>query len=96
MFDMLKSANRSPVMKVTIEIPDALLREARKLMAREGITVSALMERGLRRVLTEAKPSKKPSKKPFKLRDGRFEGNGLRPELRGASWAAIRALSYGE
>ena len=79
-------------MKVTIDIPDALLREARKLMAREGITVSALMERGLRRVLTEAKPSKKP----FKLRDGRFEGNGLHPELRGASWAAIRARSYGD
>lgn len=83
-------------MKVTIDIPDALSREARKFAAREGITLSALIERGLRRVLTKAKPFKEPSNKPFKIRDGRFEGNGLRPELRGASWAAIRALSYGD
>jgi hypothetical protein len=83
-------------MKVTIDIPDALSREARKFAAREGITLSALIERGLRRVLTKAKPFKELSNKPFKMRDGRFEGNGLRPELRGASWAAIRALSYGD
>jgi hypothetical protein len=81
-------------MKVTIDIPDTLLREARKLVAREGITLSTLIERGLRRVLTEAKPVKKRSKKPFKMRDGRFQGNGLRPELRDAPWSVIRALSY--
>ena len=79
-------------MKVTIDIPDALLREARKFAAREGITLSALIERDLRRVVPQAKRFKKP----FKLRDGRFKGNGLQPELRGASWAAIRALSYGD
>ena len=83
-------------MKVRIDIPDALLRETRKFAAREGITLSALIERGLRRVLAEAKPFKKTSKEPFRLRDGSFTGNGLRPELRGASWAAIRALSYGD
>jgi hypothetical protein len=81
---------------VTIDISDALSREARKFAAREGVTLSALIERGLRRVLTEAKPFKEPSKKPFKIRDGRFKGNGLRPELRGVSWTAIRALSYGD
>ena len=73
-------------MKVTIDIPDALWREARKLAARKGITLSALIERGLRRVITEARP--------FKMRDGRFKGNGLRPELRGAPWAVIRRLIY--
>jgi hypothetical protein len=83
-------------MKVTIDIPDALSREARKVAAREGITLSVLIERGLRRVLTEAQPFKGPSKKPFKMRDGSFGGNGLRPELRGVSWPAIRALSYGD
>jgi len=83
-------------MKLTIDIPDTLSREARKLAAREGITLSALIERGLRRVLTEAKPFKKAPKKPFKMRDGSVEGNGLRPELRGASWATIRALAYGD
>lgn len=79
-------------MKMTIDVSDALLREARKLAAREGITLSALIERGLRRVVPDAKPLKKS----FKMRDGRFKGNGLQPELRGASWAAIRALSYGD
>jgi len=83
-------------MKLIIDIPNALLREAGKLAAREGVTLSALIERGLRRVLTEAKSFKALSKKPFKMRDGSFKGNGLRPELRGASWAAIRALSYGD
>jgi len=79
-------------MKVIIDIPDALLCEARKFAAREGITLSALIERGLRRVLPEAKPLKEP----FKLRDGSFTGNGLRPELRDAPWTAIRALAYGD
>ena len=83
-------------MKATIDIPNALWREARKFAAREGVSLSALIERGPRRVLIEAKPFKEPSKKPFKMRDGSFEGNGLRPELRGVSWAAIRALSYGD
>jgi len=48
-------------MKVTIDIPDALWRDARKLAARQGITHSALIERGIRRVLSEAKPFKKLS-----------------------------------
>jgi len=83
-------------MKVTIDIPDALWRDARKLAARQGIKHSALMERGIRRVLSEAKPFKKLSEEPFKLRDGSFKGNGLRPELRDVPWSMIRALSYAD
>ncbi|MBV8752766.1 MAG: hypothetical protein JO328_07895 [Hyphomicrobiales bacterium] len=81
-------------MKVTIDIPDGLWRDAQKLAMREGVTPSALIERGIRRVLSEAKPFKKPSNQPFKLRDGSFKGNGLRPELRDAPWSVIRALAY--
>jgi hypothetical protein len=77
-------------MKVTIDIPDALLREARKFAAREGTTLSALIERALLRVVAQPKPSKKP----FKMRDGSVGGNGLRPELRDAPWSVIRALAY--
>lgn len=76
-------------MKTTVEISDSLMREARKVAAREGVTFRTLVERGLHRVVTESK-----QKKPFKLRSVTFKGNGLRPELRGAPWEKIRELIY--
>ena len=76
-------------MKTTIEISDPLLREARKLAEREGVTLRALVERGLRRVVTETKPSA-----PFKLRRASFKGKGLQAEARGAPWARLRDLAY--
>lgn len=36
-------------MKLTVEISDSLLRQVRKLAEREGVTLRALVERGLRR-----------------------------------------------
>jgi len=75
-------------MKTTIEISDALLSEARKLAAREGVTLRALVERGLHRVIAEMK------RPPFRMRDGRFEGNGLHPDVRDLSWDEIREMSY--
>jgi Bacterial antitoxin of type II TA system, VapB len=75
-------------MKTTIEISDALLREARKLAAREGVTLRALVERGLHRVIAETK------RPPFRMRDGRFGGNGLQPEVRDLSWDQLREMSY--
>ena len=75
-------------MKTTIEISDALLREARKLAAREGVTLRALVERGLHRVVADAK------RPPFRMRDGRFGGNWLQPEVRDLSWDQIREMSY--
>jgi hypothetical protein len=79
-------------MKTTVEISDALLREARRLAAREGVTLKALIERGLRHVVSEF--GKKPSK-PFKLRDASFKGGkGLRPEFRDAPWERIRDEIY--
>jgi hypothetical protein len=75
-------------MKTTIEISDALLREARKLAAREGVTLRALVERGLHRVIADTK------RPPFRMRDGRFEGNGLQPEVRDLSWDQIREMLY--
>ncbi len=38
-------------MKTTIDIADPLLREARKLANREGTTLRALVEQGLRHVI---------------------------------------------
>jgi hypothetical protein len=76
-------------MKTTVEISDSLLREARKVAAREGLTLRALVERGLHRVIAEAKRTP-----PFKLRRASFKGKGLRSELRDGSWDKIRQLAY--
>ena len=75
-------------MKTTIEISDPLLREARKLAAREGVTLSALVDRALRRVATETKPGA-----PFKLRRASFKGKGLQADAHGASWSKLRDLA---
>jgi hypothetical protein len=76
-------------MKTTVEIPDSLFREVRRLAAREGVTLRALVERGLHRVVAETK-----SGAPFKLRRASFKGQGLQRELRGASWDRLRDRIY--
>jgi hypothetical protein len=76
-------------MKTTIEISDSLLREARKRAMREKVTLRALVERGLHRVLSETKENK-----PFKLRNAGFGGNGLQAEFEGASWGQVRDVAY--
>jgi hypothetical protein len=77
-------------MKMTIEISDPLLREVRRLAAREGVTLRTLVERGLHCVLAETKNAV-----PFKLRRASFKGRGLQAALRDASWDNIRELAYG-
>ena len=76
-------------MKTTVEISDALMREARKVAAQQGVTFRTLVERGLNRMITESK-----EKKPFKLRRRSFRGSGFRPELKNPSWDKIRELIY--
>jgi hypothetical protein len=75
--------------KTTVEISDSLLREVREVAAREGVTLRTLVERGLHRVVAETKRSA-----PFKLRRASFKGKGRQPELREASWDALRDLVY--
>ncbi|HXY99922.1 MAG TPA: hypothetical protein VEI03_07960 [Stellaceae bacterium] len=76
-------------MKTTIEISNPLLREVRKLAAREGVTFRTLVERGLRRVVAETKPGA-----PFKLRRASFKGRGLQADLHDATWDRLRDLAY--
>jgi hypothetical protein len=76
-------------MKTTLDIADPLLEEARQVAAREGITLRALVERGLRHVIAGSK-----QKKPFRLRKASFKGRGLKPELSDAGWERIRDLAY--
>ena len=76
-------------MKTTLEISDPLLRDARKLAAREGTTLRALVEQGLRQVVSEKRRSGQ-----FRLRKASFNGRGMRPELREAGWERLRDLAY--
>jgi hypothetical protein len=77
-------------MKTTIEISDAILERAKQVAAREGTTLRALMEDGLRQVLKARRSGS------FKLRDASVAGNGLTPEFQGASWDKLRDAAYEE
>jgi hypothetical protein len=77
-------------MKTTIDLPDSLLEEARRVAAARSTTVRALVEAGLRREVRERSRAAR-----FRLRDASFGGAGLRPELADASWETIRELAYG-
>lgn len=77
------------IMKTTVEISDTLLREARELAAREGVTLRAVIERGLHRAIDDAARSRK-----FKLRRASFAGSGLQAEFEGASWEVVRDAIY--
>jgi antitoxin component of RelBE/YafQ-DinJ toxin-antitoxin module len=76
-------------MKTTVEISDSLLREAREVAARKGVTLRTLVERGLHRIVAEMKDGA-----PFKLRRASFNGKGRQAELREASWDTLRDLIY--
>ena len=76
-------------MKTTVEISDSLLREARKVAARRGLTLRALIERGLHQVLRES-----GSGTQFKLRRASFKGRGLQTEFTDASWEQLRDAIY--
>jgi hypothetical protein len=76
-------------MKTTIQIPDSLFEEARKLAHRERTTLKALVEQGLRKVVSGRK-----RRNSFRLRKATFKGHGLQSHLTGTSWDQIRELSY--
>jgi hypothetical protein len=76
-------------MKTTVEISDPLMAAARAAADRDGTTVRALIERGLRLVLAERK-----ERAPFRLRDASFTGAGLHPDAVDADWQTLRERSY--
>lgn len=78
-------------MKTTIDIPESLLAEAQDLARREGTTLKALTQEGLRKIIAE----KSARKKKFRLRDASVGGGWLNPEFEGPDgWERIRALIY--
>jgi hypothetical protein len=77
-------------MKTTVEISDALLSAARKMALKNGTTVRALVEEGLRYLV-----EKRHAQRRFRLRNRSWGSGGLRPEFRGSTWERIRDASYG-
>lgn len=78
-------------MKTTVDLPEALVREAQDVARAEGITLRALVEDGLRVALEQRR-----SASGFRLPDASVDGNGLRPEFRGSGWDEVRAAIYGD
>jgi hypothetical protein len=78
-------------MKTTIELPDELLERGRKVAKREGATLRALIEEGLRLALRA-----RESKRSVAVRLKPFKGDGLTPEFRDAGWERIRDEIYGD
>jgi Arc/MetJ family transcription regulator len=74
-------------MKTTIEISDALLKAAKRVARARGVTLRALVEDGLRRVLRE-----QATASAFRLRRASFGGEGRDPEAR--EWEQVRELIY--
>jgi Arc/MetJ family transcription regulator len=77
--------------KTTIDIPEPLLTEAKEIAAREGTTLRALVEAGLRTVVDRRGRGKEER---FELRDASVDGNGLQPEFRDVGWERLRDAAY--
>ena len=75
------------MVKTTVEIPDALFREAKEYAAREGIPLREVFERGVQWVLSGSPPARRR----FRLKTVTTKGEGLACE---ADWSAIRARIY--
>ena len=80
----------SRCMKTTVEIPDALLDEARRLATHERTTVRALIEEGLRKTLE----SRRRAGDAFRLQLVTFRGDGLQPNVQAGGWERLRDLAY--
>ena len=78
-------------MKTTVNLPDALIDEAKEAAREDDTTLTALIEAGLRMVLEHRKRSGR-----FVLRDASVDGNGRQPDFRGAGWERVRDAIYGE
>ncbi|MGH3432801.1 MAG: type II toxin-antitoxin system VapB family antitoxin [Thermocrispum sp.] len=78
-------------MKTTIDLPDELLRAAQELARREGTTLKALVESGLRGVIA----TQRGGGHEFVLADASVDGQGMTEDFRGAGWAQVRDAAYG-
>ena len=71
-------------MKTTIEISEALFLEAKRQAAKNGTTLRALIEQGLKQALKDSVQAS-----THQPRDGRVKGKGLTREAQTAGWRAV-------
>lgn len=76
-------------MKTTVEISDDLLKRSQQIAKREGTTLRAILEEGLRLAL-KARQTRRPSEFEFPT----FGQGGLNEEFRDAPWESIRDAIY--
>ncbi len=76
-------------MKTTVDITDSLFEQARKLAEKENLTMRALIEEALRRLLTDRSRTER-----FRLKKASFKGKGLQNNVQSGSWELIRDLAY--
>ena len=65
------------------------MAEARRTAQREGTTLRALVEEGLRRILGERR-----ARQEFRLRRASVRGKGLKPGVTEGDWEGIRRRAY--
>ncbi len=76
-------------MKTTVELPEALLSEAKRVAAEEKTSVKALIQEGLQRVLE----LRTQARKQFRLRKASVSGKEPRDQFAEGGWEAIRSQS---
>jgi hypothetical protein len=75
--------------KTTVEIPETLMAQARRLAQRRGVTLRTLIEEGLQHIVTSER--RRPA---FRLRDASFTGEGLHAAFDGVPWERVRDAAY--
>lgn len=76
--------------KTTVEISDDLLKRSHRLAKREGTTLRAILEEGLRLALKARQTRRRPEAFSFPT----FGEHGLSEEFSEASWETIRETIY--
>ena len=78
-------------MKTTLDIDEELFAQAKRRARESGLSLSALVEEGLRRVLSDD-----TGRSPCRLPDLSVGDPGARDPLESYSWRDLRELMYGD
>ena len=78
-------------MKTTIELPDELLEQVRRVARQEGASLRRLVEEGLQRSLEARRKGPRRD-----LEFPSYGGSGLTSEFQGAPWSRLRDEIYRE